>query len=667
MAKHHGHSKHHRAANKKKRAHQDEDHEERDDDFEDDEDEVTIEEEVDADEVDAQDEVDDEIDALEDGEEYTVEEEKVLMKEGLEAIYGRGRKKVNFSQLDKVNHGLTGALKTIVFTLAAVAIAAWGGFFVYNKYLLNVTDEMLIIEIEADSEIVSGEETSVVIDYRNVATIPLASLAFEVHLPDGFEVVSFDPEPTDAENLTWTIGTMTAGSDGAIQIEGVWYADTPSSTSIQALANYRPSNFNSDFQEIETVSVSTLSSVLSMEIEGPEDIVPGEDGEYTLAVRTDSEESVRDIEVEVALPEGFYIDSSDPAPLEEGAAHWGIERVSADHPIEISFVGSFASDISGFQYFDADVGVVRGDEVYTQASGQGFTDVLTSNLSIQLVVNGSTNDTTLEVGDRIRVSVAVMNTGESAIENPSLLVDFQSDEPMPINWGDASLDGGVITSDGIVLTNEETEAIEVGEKRTWNLTFPTRSEVQDGEVDRFPVVAVVENGDVQARSQTVEISFNTEADLSAGARYYNDDGAPLGSGPLPPTVGEVTTYHVYWSVKNSLHDLEDVRVSAVLPGDVDWDEGAVADIGDVAFDEGSRTVTWTISALSEELTSVGASFAVSLTPDESDIDTFVKLISGSSLQGTDVVTEALVQDTTEALTTELPDDGYVEDRGIVVE
>ena len=593
------------------------------------------------------------------------EEKEILIEEGLEAIYGSGD--VDFTKLDHAQNRLTNILLTSVVLLGVLAVVAWGGFFVYSNFFETGHDEAFTLEISMDEELTSGERTSIELAYGNPTTVPIAALEIDVNLPSTFVADTFSEDPSNMDDLIWEIGELAGISDGSIIVEGVWIAEVPSETPVQAYATFRPANFNADFEDIAVEYITTIDSVLETEIIGPEEALPGDDLAYEIIVTNSSEELVSGVELSLALPDGFYIDESEPA-LESGAEPlWSVEQIEAGATETISLTGSFAADVEGFQYIDATAGIVTEHRTLPQHTSQAYTDVLQSDLSVQLAANGATDEVSVDLGSSLRVSLSYENTGGGSVEDLSLLLDFQSDDSIPIDWNSASLDGGVITRDGIVWNASTLGEIAEGDRQLLNLSFPLDASIGVGDTDAFTLIASASSGGNTVRSSPISISINTEANFDAVIRYYDENGAVLGDGPIPPSVGETTTYRVFWSIENSLHDLSNVRISATLPPHVTWTDRTNANLGTLHFDSVNRTVIWTIDNLSTAISTLEANFAISITPDADDVGSFVKLLSASSFEATDTVTSSALTRSIESLTTEAPEDEFAAGAGIVVE
>jgi uncharacterized repeat protein (TIGR01451 family) len=591
--------------------------------------------------------------------------EEKMIEEGLEAIYGNDQ--VDFSKLDRGRPRLTSILLTIVITLAVIAITAWTAFFVYSRYFASDNEKTFELTIETEEELVSGEETTIYINYSNPSAVPLASLELDVKLPNAFKPSSMIPAPDDAQKLFWDIGSVAPGSDGSIAITGIWIAAVPSSTPVQVFASYRPANFNSNFSEIETNYVNTVDSVITIKIDGPEEARPGENLDFSILVKNTGEIAMKDVTIKLSIPDGFFLEESSPS-IEAGTTpSWHFDQIEALAEEEISFTGNFAADREGFQYFTGSVNITAGETELKQQSSDAFVDVLRHNLSLQLIANGTPDDVAVELNDTLRLTVALENTGETIIDDADLLIDFQSELSLPIVWGNAQLDGGSITGDGVYWSSGSVGSIDPGEKRQFNLSFPIDSAVGNGQTDVFTVVVASSSDNFEIRSSPIEISITTEAEFSARVRYFDDNGTPLGSGPIPPVISDTTEYRLYWTIENSLHDLENVTVSASLPPHVQWSGVYNTDLGIVTYDPGTRTIEWSINTLPSSITLLEANASLQITPDEDDLGSFVKLISGSEFKATDVVTGALITDTTTSLDTELIGDEFAEGKGVVIE
>ncbi len=137
----------------------------------------------------------------------------------------------------------------------------------------------------------------------------------------------------------------------------------------------------------------------------------------------------------------------------------------------------------------------------------------------------------------------------------------------------------------------------------------------------------------------------------AAARYYSNLGDQLGVGPLPPRVGEATTYWVTWTVGPFDSDLRDVELTTDLPEEVRA-TGKFASSIPGTFETDGKKITWSFPSLRMvgQEKSVFA-FEIEFMPTEKDLGQAVRLLDGSVLtaltlkDGMPVRTEAVGDDT----------------------
>lgn len=586
------------------------------------------------------------------------------MEEGLAAIYGE-----DCDDLHVVSRGpsvFSRWLGRIVLGLAGLTVVVFLGYFFSQRFITGQTnEEPLVMAFNVPESVVSGQRVTLELTYANPTSIPLASLEIDVNLPPTFRVAASTPAPTNAEELVWNIGTLSANTDGKISVEGVWVAEVSSTSSLQALAAYKPANFNSDFHDIVTAAVLTSGSSTTVELQGPTTASPGKELTYTVVVVNTGAELLSGAELTLALPEGFFVTKSTPELPAGGEATWKIGDLTAGFSQPYSVTGSFASDVMGSQALTASLVLVDGSLSAKQTEATVFTDVTGSPLQLDMIMNGGSGDINADPLSTLRISLRLRNAGSEAIDGIAGLLDFQSEGELPIAWKDASLDGGRLTADGVVFDASVIGAIEPGERLLLNLVFPLK-EAQKSEDSVFTVAFSAAQAGVTVQTSPATVTLNSDARLSSEARYYDQNGAPLGSGPLPPTVGEKTSYRMLWTLTNGVHSLEDVTVSATLPSHVTWDNFSNAELGNVAFDEGSRTVTWTIVALPSDVQEIQANFSVSITPVEEDVGEFVDLMSAPVMRAKDSETQASLERSGERETTELPDDELAQGKGAVI-
>lgn len=575
----------------------------------------------------------------------------------------------DLTTLDQGKHSKTTRfLFKVAGVLAVISVLAWLGFFLFSNGLFQ-EQETLRLTIDGPEEIQSGEEVSYTFRYENVGTVPVASLTMTLNVPQTFHVYSTVPEPD--QPLEWTIGSLSAGSDGAITLTGVFLAEVPSSQRLQALFHYKPANFSSDFQDIVTQKVEVEDSVIELSFTGPEKALAGDASEYIVNIQNTGLDPVYNLRVTPSFSKDFTIESSEPSLEEE--AYWSIDALEPGELAAITIQGVFTSSASEEQPLLVSVGFVQDDIVYVQQSEELLTDVLGGTVSFSTIVNGSTENQTAEVGETLRLSIDYTNNNKEISQEMSVNLQLSSDGgDLPIDWNQANLGGG--TRVGNEISWENLDALEPETSRVIDVSLPIKNSITSTEADAFTLSTTLTLNKVGTVTSTrtlettpITISLNSDLSSTSQARYYSDNGTPIGSGPLPPEVGETTSYRIYWDISNSLHTLEDIQLSATLPQDVTWIDNTDTDIGRIDFNSTTRQVTWTIPKLLSELTHAGAWFEVAINPNTNDVGHFVKLTSSTSLESKDTKTGEILHLSGDEITTELPEDEFAFGNGVVIE
>jgi hypothetical protein len=167
------------------------------------------------------------------------------------------------------------------------------------------------------------------------------------------------------------------------------------------------------------------------------------------------------------------------------------------------------------------------------------------------------------------------------------------------------------------------------------------------------------------RTKPMVFRFRSDVALSSQARYFSEEGAPQGSGPLPPVVGQPTTYRLTWDVSKTLHELRNLRLTAVLPKNVAWSDGAELSAGEISFSEATREIRWQLNKLPADVDSAYAYFDLTLTPSNLDDGRFAELLGETRFEAMDGDINEPIILTKPALTTDLRNDEGAKGKGVV--
>lgn len=573
----------------------------------------------------------------------------------------------------KKKSALTSFLMKAIAFLFVLTLIAWAGFFIFTNGLFS-KQESLTVEITGPDTVKAGEEISYEIKYQNTGKVPIASLELSLNLPPGFNLYSTVPETS--KKTEWTIGSLSPRSDGTVAIKGVFLSEVESSERIQALFTYKPANFNSTFQDIETKKILIEKSVIQTSVTGPEKALAGDEIEYIINLEHTGKNPAYSLRVLPSIPTDFTITSTEPA-FDEDKIYWNIPVIEASELKAFTVKGVYTSSANGEQKFSSSVGFIKEEIFLKQNQEEVITDVLGGSVSFHLIIDGSDKDQSVDAGKNLRGSIDFENNGVDTAEEISFTLTLDGNgKNIPINWANANLQNGQKTKNTIIWNSDtvkELKALSPGGSGIIDFSLPVLTNLSTSDTDNFTATlstSVARVGTIKSnriiQSTPIKLSINSNTDIWTEVRYFSDEGLPVGTGPIPPKVGETTTYRVFWNLSNSLHELKDVSISTNLPQDVTWLDKKQTDIGTVEFNQTTRSVKWTTSKLPTEIKQTTIWFDIGINPASHDVGTFMKLTNQTSFSAIDTKTGDQLTNTIGNLTTELPKDKFADGKGVVI-
>lgn len=575
-------------------------------------------------------------------------------------------------------------LPLVLLGLGVVALATAVGFAVFTRSQGKFSEAQVQLSFDLSATAASGRELPVVVSYLNNQGVALKSSELTLEYPEGFSVVSVEPSSSGTLKNSWSLGTVKAGFGGQVAIRGILVGTLESEKTFRATLTYRPANFNSDFTTQAEATTRITASSVSLAVQGPSRAVAEKATSLTLRVENTSAEALQGLKLILDEAEGFSLVTAEP---KDDRQTWLIERLGSQEERTISLTGTFSGQTGEQRQLSFRIGFADGDGAFTpQATATLEVEIVNPELTLTATVSGPT-DGVVRLGETITYEVELKNNTDETVEDLTVtaelsptLVDWKRATTQPAaNLTAATQDGKVTWSTAttkslaklaptgslsFTLTAPVVAATTEPSAKAKNLTLEARWKAVSRRVESF-------GRPFEATADPLVIKIGTTAKLITEARYYAEEGNPLGSGPLPPVVGQTTSYRVSWILSNLTNDLTEVTVRTTLPGTTFW-TGKVqsASAGSLSFDPGSRTVSWTLNRVPAgvgTLTSqLSASFELSVTPKASDVGLLMVLTDATKLTGTDDFTKTSLTLEPPSLTTELANDLPARGKGIVV-
>jgi hypothetical protein len=620
----------------------------------------------------------------------TQERERDVAK-GLESIYLKGDKE-DFSSLSHTKRSR--AVRIFAWFVAACAVLsalAWAGLILFVPAGPSA-DRALVLTVNGPDSIGLGREETFVVHWENSSYQALKDVHVRLSAPSSLLVTNLQPPPSDKDTNDWNLGLVGPGSTGDITLKGVFLGNLGEKTSLQAIATYRSTESGKPDQSLVAHPVTFGETVLAGSFELPPKAVAGDTVALEYHLENQGDQGLRGLRVRLMAPKGFTpaaSSSTNFAPI-VGTNEW--EELLGDFPAHAStsvkLVGQFVAGSAGVVDLQARAGVPRADGSFLPLLVSSSTlSILAGDLGLSLVANGADTDRSIQPGDPIRLALAYRDLSPEALNDVRLTLSFESIINGVSVTGTSLLDWSALIEDGHGTTDTASkiqtiryskdgvpalESLHPQQEGTIDLTIPTLAAASGTKDAAIRVTleglmaSVGKDKSLRVIStKPITLRYRSDATLTSEARYFTEEGAPVGSGPLPPVVKKTTGYRVYWSIKKTLHPLDHVTVSAVLPGSVALGASTSSDAGILSYDPATRTVTWTLERMPENVNELDASFDIQLTPSDVDADRFADLLGEARLSATDAAVSESIVRSMPPLTTDLQNDDGAKNKGVV--
>ncbi|MDD2807180.1 MAG: hypothetical protein PHW95_01495 [Patescibacteria group bacterium] len=579
-------------------------------------------------------------------------------------------------------------LSTALILIASAT--AWAGFIFFNSNGALGNNHSVRLDITSQQSIASGDEVDYVISYKNIDKVNLNNVEIIVRYPDGFTFTSADPAPSNEFNTSWKIGILSKDQAGRIEIKGKIIGEVGSIKTISVTASFTPENFSSTFKEDQSYSSQITSSILAINIDGPTQALPEKKVTYKIQYQNNSDQDLNNIKIEVDYPANFIYQDSVPKPYSrpDDARNlnnqWVIDSLGKGEQGEIDITGGYVADDNiTAANFTARIGFFdpKSDQLSIQQDKTVVTQLISPNLSLNLIVNGSNTDQPISFGSTLHYSLVYKNMGQKDLNGVSFTVTLDSDI---LDW--SSLDdkhNGVVKGNQITWGKDQISELDVVRALSEG-TIDFAINVKDPDKintnrDRLQVtssaqaditnIADLPDQPLTVKSPEIKNNITTDLQLKVQGRYFDDDNIAVGTGPLPPVVGQTTSFRIYWSVANSLHDVTNAKVTANLPSGVMWSNKKMTSLGSVAYDASARTVTWDIGNIkaNKNFSDVNAWFDVSVTPTKAQVKKILILTDQTTLTAIDSSTNSNVSKDGGSITSNLEGDTVGGGKGLVID
>lgn len=533
----------------------------------------------------------------------------------------------------------------ILILILFVAIGVTGyWYWQKNQY----SKEILKLEILGPEAAQAGDEVEYLVRFKNNGKVRLEDpeLIFEYpkqSLPQNYQSL----------RITKKIEDIYPGEERIESFRARVFGKENENLEAKTWLSYRPKNLTARYESKTTNTVQIKFVPLTFEFDLPLKAEKDEEVKFSLNYFSNINYILENLRVIIEYPDGFHFLNSSPQALDE--TEWELPSLSRANGGRIEIDGTIEGEEGTQRIFRAQLGIIRDGEFILLKEAAQSIEIITPTLYISQLINGHQNYIA-EAGDLLHYEVFFKNIGRSPIQKKFLFVKLEGEF---FNLNTLKSENGEFgTGDNSIIWDWKVlpalRFLDAGEEG--KVEFWLRAKEEIGQKIKNPVLR--NRVSIAGTQKVFETKINSKIEIAQ--KVYFEEEVFGNSGPLPPKVGQGTTYTVFWQVRNSWNDLMNVKVKSKLPNNVKPTGKIFPEDAKFAFDSKSREVIWNIGELEAfqgfDGTPLTLAFQIEFTPDSSQKDKTSVLIEEADLLGEDSFSEEILYEQANPVDTTLPDD-----------
>ncbi len=565
-------------------------------------------------------------------------------------------------------------LGSFIFFVLALGVA----LFMFFGGLNMISSNNLDVQITAPSSVSSGEELDMGLSIVNGNRTDLESVSLFIDYPEGAQTVGEGSKPVTHEKID--LGTIEKGKTKDYTIRALLFGEKDIIKTFTFRIEYKVKGSNATFSKEKTYDVIIGSSPVLLNVAYPKEVNSGQQVTLTIDITSNSSVPLKSTLVRVEYPYGFTYKTSNIKPLRDNTL-WNIGDLKNGDKKTLTVTGVLV----GQNLEDRSFRISAGNQ--TNPSAPDFDTTLVAS-TVTVGIRKAFFDLSIQptfgnvaaMGEPVPVNIKWQNTLPDKIVNVRLEVSL-SGSVLDRNRVAAGNNGYYQSIDNKIFWDKNTTSIltsllpgDTGQVSFTTASFTNSAQtrlIKNPHIDLHVVMTGDRSGtDNSTISSTEDLTIKISSILSLTAKSLRDTGAFSNTGPIPPKADAESTYTLVWTLTNTNNDLQDAKVSAVLPVGVVWKSQTSPASERILYDPDTRLVTWTVGSIPAgtgfNYSPKEVSFKVGITPSISQIGSVPNLISESTATALDTYTERTINVTAFNVTTKYSDPAFTSGKDVVI-
>jgi len=537
----------------------------------------------------------------------------------------------------------------VISIIIAAAVMGLIGYWYYQKN--SYSQDILKLEILAPDQADLADEVEYVVKYKNNGNVRLENSKLTFEYPD-YSLVDENKSLRQEMNLP----DIYPGQENTVSFKGRLLGKEGEMKVANATLSYQPKNLQARYESKTSQSIKIASVPINFEFDLPSKIESGKDVDFKLNYFSNVDYPLSNLTIKMEYPDGFTFTSSQPKALDK--TQWDIGLLNKAEGGRLDIAGHLEGQLGEVKNFKAQIGAWQDGEFILFKEVTRGVQIAEPALYISQQINDSPKYTA-NPGEKLHYEIIFRNIGRDAQQNLFLTAKLEG-KAFDFSTLDAPL-GEVQQSDNSIIFDwrsidklkllgpQEEGRVEfwISLKKTWDV-----SGVQDQNPTITNTVSLS-----QAQEEFVN-KVNSTLEISQKG-YYNDDVFG-NTGPLPPQVGQTTTYTITFQAKNYFNSVKNVKVKATLGDGVKPTGKIFPENAGLTFDSQSKEIIWQIGdmeagkGIANDPASIA--FQIAFTPLSFQSGQIATLVKNITISGEDQWTNLTIEGTATSVDTTLPDD-----------
>jgi len=597
--------------------------------------------------------------------------------------------------------------KFFIFSIIIFVLAMGYALYTFFVGTNSVSNNNIEISVLGNAFAPGGEELPLQVEIvnKNASPLELADLVVEYPkgsssgnttvVPDnsGWATTANSTDTTspvsvavsqDTDTLRTSIGTIPAGGIQDENVKVILFGEQGSVQSLKISLEYRVEGSNAIFVKEVPYQVTISSTPINLSIDAPAEANPNQEITLNVKATLNATKPISGMLLRADYPVGFQFESAKPAPS-FGNNVWSLGDLPPGAESDISITGKMIDAADGeqknFHIFSGSESDSDKSVIGTVFNSLGYlVTIKKAFIEANLYVNGVyqteyATDAKTTVSGEIRWA----NNLDTKVNDLSISAKISGNafDPKSVNTNDGFFNSSNSTITWDKNTKSDFAEVNPGDSGAVDFSLSPVSLFSDSAgMLSEPQINIdvsikgsnaLEGNAVQEldNSESKVIKIISDAGLAAKALYYS--GAFTNSGPIPPKVGEPTTYTVVWALSNTSNNISNAQVHATLPSWVDFTGPISPSTEDLTYDSTTKQITWNIGGIPTGTGITTAdrevSFQITLNPSLSQVGTAPVLINDAVLTGHDDFANVDITVNKNSLNTELSSDSSLPSGG----